>query len=111
MFTYYSAIDIAMQNNQVRAINLMINHIIKYQNTFVSSFLFKNNLLSLMERGIETNNLLKSNVFIYKFEFDEWPAAHTELEKMIMPYNGSVFDIRNAYNEVFEGLGDPQNDP
>jgi len=51
----------------------MIDHIIRFQNNFVSSFLFKNNLLDLMDRGIEVNKLLKSKVFFYKFEYDEWP--------------------------------------
>ena len=36
-----SAIDIALDNHQVRALNLMIKYIIQYQNSYVYSFLLK----------------------------------------------------------------------
>lgn len=73
VYRIYTAIDIAMENNQIRAVGLMIDHIVKYQNNFVSSFLFRKNLIPLMKKGIEVSALLKSNIFSYKFEFDEWP--------------------------------------
>jgi hypothetical protein len=51
--TYYSALDVALDNNQIRAIEIMIKYIIEYQNNYVSYFLFKDNLIELMNRGIE----------------------------------------------------------
>ena len=51
---YYvaSAIDNALKNNQVKAVNLMIDYIVKYQNNFVSSYLFQKILPILMEKDI-----------------------------------------------------------
>jgi hypothetical protein len=103
-FKYFSAIDTAFENNQIRGIGLMIQHIIKYQNNFVSSYLFKNNLLKLMARGIELCALLQSNVFVYKFEFEGWPSAHSNVDKIMKPYNGSIFEIRYRYDQVFPEL-------
>lgn len=37
-----SALDIALENNQIRALNLMISYIIEYQNSFAFYFLFDN---------------------------------------------------------------------
>ena len=34
---YRSAIDNSLRNNQVKAVSLMIDYIVKYQNSFVSS--------------------------------------------------------------------------
>ena len=35
-----NAIDNALNNNQVKAVNLLLDYIVKYQNNFVSSYLF-----------------------------------------------------------------------
>ena len=94
-------IDAAMENNQVRAIGIMIDHIVKYQNNFVSAFLFRHNIIELMGKGIEVNQLLNSNIFTYTFEFEEWPATHRNLQKVIVPYNNSIFNIRESYDELF----------
>ena len=69
--------------------------------------MLKNNILELFDMGIEMHNLLKSNIFNYRFEYDEWPQVHTNLEKMLVPYNGSIFELRNRYDDVFSKLGDP----
>tara|TARA_B110000285_G_scaffold25825_1_gene24869 strand:+ start:2685 stop:3038 length:354 start_codon:yes stop_codon:yes gene_type:complete len=42
-FFYRSAIDNALKNNQMRAIQVIIDYICKYQNNFTSSFLFLKN--------------------------------------------------------------------
>ena len=39
-----SAIDVALGNNQIRSVNLMIKYIIDYQNTWVFSHLFEHNM-------------------------------------------------------------------
>ena len=40
-----------------------------------------------------------------KFEFEEWPQVHTELEKPIVAYNCSIFDIRYKYMDIFPDFG------
>ena len=97
-----NAIDVAIENNQVRGVGIMIDHIVKYQSNYVSAFLFRNNLLKLMKKGIAVNKLISSNVFSYTFEFEEWPAAHTNLEKIMVPYNDSIFSIRTSYHRLFD---------
>jgi hypothetical protein len=44
---------------------------------------------------------MNSKVFQYSFDFDEWPGTHTIKEKYLRPYNGSIFNIRDAYADVF----------
>lgn len=51
-YFYRSAIDNALANNQIIAIEYMIQYIVKYQNNYTSSFLFRKNFCRLMEKGI-----------------------------------------------------------
>jgi len=46
--------------------------------------------------------LMKSNVFNFTFDFDEWPSSHHDDSNCSKPYNGSVFDIR--YKETYDNL-------
>jgi hypothetical protein len=78
-----------------------MKYIVKYQNNFVSSFLFLKNLPVLMEKGISMHDLLASNVFCVVFDFDMWPGNHNDDEECIRAYNGSFFDIRFSYNSIF----------
>ena len=41
----------------------MIEYIVKYQNNFVSSFLFSKNLPKLMQKGINVQDLMASSIF------------------------------------------------
>lgn len=43
-FFYKSAVDKALLSNQIGALNIIIAYIVKYQNVYSSSFLFKKNL-------------------------------------------------------------------
>ena len=86
-----SAIDTALQNNQVRAITIMLEYIIKYQNSYVHSYLFKDNFLQMMEIGIEVAGLLNSNVFVYTFDYQEWASIHHNNTECIRPYNSTLF--------------------
>lgn len=45
-----SAIDVALENNQIRSVNLMIDYIVKYQNSFVYAHLFEYNLVELLQK-------------------------------------------------------------
>ena len=60
-----NAIDVAIENNQVRGVGIMIDHIVKYQSNYVSAFLFRNNLLKLMKKGIAVNKLISSIIWIH----------------------------------------------
>mgnify|MGYP006893254200 CR=1 FL=1 len=78
-----------------------MEYIVKYQNDFVSSFLFSRNLPSMIEKGIEVKELLQSNVFSYSFDFDEWPSSHNNSDEISRPYNENMFMLRKHYKIVF----------
>ena len=82
----------------------MIAYIVKYQNNFVSSFLFTNNLVKLIETGIEIAPLLSDDcqIFRYKLNCDQWANNHTNDNTFLKPYNGSLFELGNKYNEIFK---------
>lgn len=71
---FTTAIDYALKNNQVKAVNLMIDYIVKYQNNYVSSFLFNRSLPVLMQRAISIEKLLHSKIFNVNFDYDDWPG-------------------------------------
>lgn len=73
----------------------------QFQNNYLSSFLFRKNFHEILDAGIELGPLLASDVFVYKFDFDEWPSTHTNDETTLRPYNQSVFSIRQHYLTVF----------
>ena len=100
-YFYRSAIDRSLRCNQVRAVSLMIDYIVKYQNNFVSSYLFLKNFPVLLEKAISVFPLLDSNVFSLKFDYDEWPSSHTNNDTHFRPYNDSIFNIRENYKVVF----------
>ena len=54
-----------------------------------------------MDKGVQVNQLFSGNIFTMEFEFDEWPSSHTDLRKLVRPFNGSIFDIRNQYRKIF----------
>ena len=60
-----------------------------------------NNLPILVQKGINIKGLLESNVFSMKLNFPGWPITHSNLQECIRPYNGSFFQIRHMYREVF----------
>lgn len=62
---YRSAIDNALRNNQVRAVTYIIEYISKYQNNYVSSFLFSKIMPTLLLKGIEISRLINSEIFCY----------------------------------------------
>jgi hypothetical protein len=51
----------------------MIDYIVKYQNNYTASFLFKKNLHIIFGKGIELGKLLHSRVFKMEIKCDEWP--------------------------------------
>lgn len=63
--------------------------------------MFLNNIHQLVEKGVRMTGLLESEVFCFKFDFDEWPSTHVNAETYYRPYNGSIFEIRNHYRTIF----------
>jgi hypothetical protein len=100
-FFYRSAIDSALKNNQIRAVGYIIEYIVKYQNNYVSSFLFLKNINILIEKGVLVSSLFNSEIFYYQFDYDEWPSSHTDSVEYIRPFNDSIFNLRTSYNKIF----------
>lgn len=100
-YFYRSAIDSALKNNQVRAVELIIRYIEDYQNRFESGYLFYRNFPSLLDKGIDIQPLLRSEVFNFQFDFDEWPSTHHNPDEYLRPFNESIFMIRKHYRTVF----------
>jgi len=101
-----NAIDVALSNNQIGAINKIIDHVVNYQNNYISFFLFKENLTRLLDYEVDLIELFKSDVFSYTLEFDHWPSVHSNTKKMLKGYNGSIFDLRAKYSEIFPDVED-----
>ena len=96
----------------------MIEYMVKYQNNFVSSFIFLKNFHILLEKDIPVRKLLDSEIFNYTFDFDEWPGNHPfkgpedddeEPIPVMKPYSGSIFRIRKQYPNVFTEEGYDRN--
>lgn len=100
-YFYRTAIDRALKANQVRAVQLMIDYVIKNQNNYTASYLFNRNIPDLLEKGIELTGLFDSNIFTYTFDYDQWPGSHINNETISRPYNDSLFQIRYNYRQVF----------
>ena len=101
-----TAIDIALENNQIRAINDMIDYIIKFQNSFVFQFLFEDNFIKLLEKGIKLAPLLQSEVFYFEFNHDEWPRVSTCGDNILAPFCGSLFHLKYKYQDIFNMIPD-----
>ena len=88
----------------------MLEYIIKYQNSYVHSYLFKDNFLQMMEIGIEVAGLLNSNVFVYTFDYQEWASIHHNNTECIRPYNSTLFQLRYSYREIFGDMDENLED-
>lgn len=58
-----SAIDYALEENQIRSVNTMIEYICEFQDSWVYSNLFDQNLATLLNKGVQLSKLFESNVF------------------------------------------------
>lgn len=55
----------------------------------------------MIKYGVSVTQLLESEVFCHAIEFEDWPAIHTDPKSCLMPYHGSMFQLKNKYREVF----------
>lgn len=98
-----SAIDTALENNQLRAINTIIEYLVKHQNSYVYFFLFRENFIKLIRKGgINIASLLESDIFYHQFDFMGWPSIHEDDSTILVPYNDSLFMLRNMYQGIFQ---------
>jgi len=74
---------------------------VKYQNNYVSSFLFLKNFPTFIEKGIEVKPLLDSQIFNYEFDYDDWPSTHNNQSEELRPFNENLFQLREHYKTVF----------
>lgn len=65
------------------------------------SYLFKDNLIQLLNKDVNVVPLMNSNILMMQFSNEEWPQVHANDMKVIRPYNGSFFHLNNSYNELF----------
>ena len=100
-FCYKNALDTAVNFDQSRACERIITYLTKYQNNFISHYLFQKNLHVLLQKGINITGLLNSKILTYTFDYDQWPSQHTDDNKYLRPYNGSIFDIQFSYDKIF----------
>jgi hypothetical protein len=60
-----TSVEIAAENNQIIALNRIIDFVVKYQNTYAFSFLFEKHMIMLIEKGIKVTSLFESEVFCH----------------------------------------------
>ena len=83
------------------AIDVIIDHIINYQNNYISCFLFQKNFSNLIDKGVKMSRVLRSEIFSFHFDYDEWPSNHVDDNTYYRPYNESIFELRGMYRKVF----------
>lgn len=92
------------------ALNKIIEFIVKYQNSYVFSFLFDGLLIKLLNKGIKVTQLFESDIFCHSFEYDDWPVVHSAEDSLIVPYNNSIFSLSGSYKQVFNMIPDENED-
>ena len=83
---------------------MMIDYVVKYQNSYVYSHLFQKNIEELIDKEVKLNNLFSSDIFNLTFDYDEWPATSPNTDRLQNPYNGSIFKLRSSYQDVYPEL-------
>ena len=85
----------------MRAVQSIVDYVVKYQNMFTTSFMFTKIMPSLLDKGILISDLVDSKIFGMRFDFDGWPSTHTEEDKLLRGFSDSLFTLRYKYKEVF----------
>lgn len=92
-----SAIDLALDLNQIESVNLMIKYICKYQNDAVFAHLFQFNLVDLLQKEVMCTELFESKILNMDLEFTEWQVSSVDVDQTFVPYNRSMFKLRNEF--------------
>jgi hypothetical protein len=96
-----SALDTALNYNQIRSVNLMIEYMCKHQNKFVYAHIFERNLVDFINKGVQMYELFQSDILNYHFDFDEWPATSHNDDTIMKPFSGSLFSLRYNFSDIF----------
>ena len=64
-YCYRNALDTAVNSDQNRACERIITYLCKYQNNFISHYLFMNCFHTIIDKGINITDLLKSRILNY----------------------------------------------
>lgn len=96
-----SAIDYALENNQMRSVTQMIHYIVRHQNRYEFNYLFRRNMRKLLMNDVACSSLLQSQIFNCHLDFDQWPVKATDPDKIIRPFNGNHLQLRSAHERVF----------
>ena len=96
-----SAIDVALDLNQVSTVRLFIKYIVQYQSSAMYAHLFHYNIVDMVKRGIEVYDLFNSKIFNMDIEFIEWPSLSEELNKEFSYYNKSMFKLRYEFPNIY----------
>jgi hypothetical protein len=54
-----------------------------------------------MQKGIEVSELLNSNIFSFAIEISDWPNVHFDNTELTVPYNSTIFCLKDHYNSLF----------
>ena len=99
-----TAVDYALDENLFESVSLMIKYICRYQNYWAFSHLFEHNLVRLLQNPVvdALTELFESEIFLTRFDYTDTDAVSNEnSERMMAPYHGCVFDLRDSYAEVW----------
>jgi len=96
-----SAIDTALDLNQISSVKLMTDYIIKHQNSHIYSHLFKYNLIDQIQKHWH-KYLFNSKILVQEINYLEWPSTSRDKAKKFAPYNKSMFKLRFEYRHIFE---------
>ena len=55
----------------------------------------------MIDYGLPLKQLFESKVFMYEFDYDEWPSTHTYPNNVLRPYHYSLLQVRQNYRNVF----------
>tara|TARA_B110000285_G_C14987479_1_gene544584 strand:- start:165 stop:986 length:822 start_codon:yes stop_codon:yes gene_type:complete len=100
----HSALDNALELNQLQSVSKMIDHMTKYQNDPVYAHLFRRNLVDLIKLSDNCAKLFRSKILNFEIQYFEWPSLNRDRAKAYAPYNNSMFKIRYEYRRLFPKL-------
>ena len=61
---------------------MMISYMIEYQNSFKFAYLFHDNLIDMISKGVKMKDLFNSEIFNMNVELELWPQTD-EIEETI----------------------------
>ncbi len=87
METKYSPLDIAIYDNNIISVNLLLNVLIKYQNNTCFNYLIDPHIITLMEKNIDLKDYFESNLPIHKIVDENFPYLHYNSSTKIIGLN------------------------